>query len=169
MQVPGIEFGAVTLLEALYINRGDVIYQIDLPGTQGCQAHRVLLFGLADDFVEVGQAVAVGVGLPVVLETHQSGLTPAGPGDKLKWPRANGPFRGGVEGFWGLQIGRIVHDVGRQRDIWLTQIEPYRVFVQDVHRREALYGTMVELSADSWIFVTQDVEPHRLGIDLTAI
>src|SRR5215813_2699956 len=51
MQVPGIELGAVTLLEAFDIDGGDVIYQIDLPSTQGCQADGVLFFGLADDLV----------------------------------------------------------------------------------------------------------------------
>src|SRR5215510_10242261 len=166
MQVPGIELGAVTLLEALYIDRSDVIYQIDLPGTQGCQAHRVLFFGLADDLVEVGQVVAFGVGLPIVLETHQPGLTPACPGDKLKWPRANGPFRGSVEGFWGLQVGGIVHDVGRQRGIWLAQVEPYCVFVQDVHRRDALYGTVFLLSNDSRVFLPSVPTLHRHHTDL---
>jgi hypothetical protein len=41
-----------------------------LAGAQSGQTDRVLALGLADNLVKIGQVVAVGVGLPVVLETY---------------------------------------------------------------------------------------------------
>src|SRR5207245_8561685 len=71
MQIPGGELILVTLLEAFDIDVGDVIYQVDLPGTQGRQAHRVLFLGLADDRVEIRQVMAGAVGLPLVIEAYK--------------------------------------------------------------------------------------------------
>src|SRR5207244_5484215 len=45
----------------------------------------------------------------------------------------------------------------------------YRVLIQDVHRLDALYGTVVELSTDSRVFEAQDVQLHCFGINLAAI
>src|SRR5262245_6086620 len=113
MQVPGGELITVTLLEAFDIDVGDVIDQVDLPGTQGRQAYRVLSLGLADDLIEIWQGMACGVGLPVVLEAHQPGLLPARPGDKLEWARANRMVCRSVKGVGGLQVGGIMQQVGR--------------------------------------------------------
>ena len=52
--------------------------------------HRVLALEFADDLVQVGQAIALGIGLPVVLKAHQPGLVPARPGDELERARADG-------------------------------------------------------------------------------
>src|SRR5215471_17833287 len=148
MQVPGSELLAVTLLKAFDIDVGDVIYQVDLPGAESRQADRVLFLGFADDRVEIRQVMAGTIGLPVVLKTHHPGLLPARPGHQLEWPRANGMFRGRVKNFGGLQAGGIMQQVGWHRGVWLVQVKPHGVLIQDVNRCDAVECPMVELSAD---------------------
>src|SRR2546427_4473276 len=54
MRLPGVVFISKALLEALHVSVGHVIDEMHLAGAQGGQADRVLYFGLADDFSEVG-------------------------------------------------------------------------------------------------------------------
>src|SRR5262250_1543747 len=68
MRLPGVIFLPEALLEALDVSIGHIINQMNLAGTQGGQADRVVLLGFADDLIEIGQVVALSVGLPVVLE-----------------------------------------------------------------------------------------------------
>src|SRR5262245_55010969 len=97
MRLPGVVFIPVALLETLDVSIGQIINALDLTGAQGGQADRVLFFGLADDLIEIGQVVALSVGLPVVLEAHQFCLVPARPGDEFEWPRTNGMVGGFVK------------------------------------------------------------------------
>ena len=103
-------FVAVLLLKRSTSAWAMVIDELDLAGAQRRQAHRVLALGFADDLVQVGQAMALGIGLPVVLKAHQPGLVPARPGDELEGTRANGMFGGRVEGVRRHQDNRVVHD-----------------------------------------------------------
>ena len=56
----------MALLKALDVGEGEGIDEVDLAGAQGGQTHRVLPFGFADDLVEIGQVIALGICLPVV-------------------------------------------------------------------------------------------------------
>ena len=71
MPSPDVVFVAVSLCEALDIGLGHVIDEMDLAGAQRRQAHRVLALGFADDLVQVGQVMPLGIGLPVVFKAHQ--------------------------------------------------------------------------------------------------
>ena len=113
MRLPGVVFLPVTLFEALRIGVGHSIDQVHLAGAQGGQAHRVFLLGFANDLIEIGQVVALSVGLPVVLEAHKFRLVPARPGDDFEWPRTNGMVGGFVKVVRGLQVGRVVQYVSR--------------------------------------------------------
>src|SRR4029453_16848302 len=94
MPAPDVVFVAGGLLEALEVSVGHGIDKLHLASAQGGQTYGVFALGLADDLVEVGQAVALGIGLPVVLETHQPGLIKARPRDELERPCADGVLGG---------------------------------------------------------------------------
>src|SRR5262249_23628799 len=68
MRLPEVVFVAIHLLEAFYISIAYGIDQMHLAGAQGSQADRVLLLGFANDLIEVGQIVALGISLPVVFK-----------------------------------------------------------------------------------------------------
>ena len=110
MPSPGVVFRAVLLHEALDIGLGHVIDELNLAGAQRRQADRVLPLGFHDDLVQVGQAMALGIGLPVVLKAHQPGLAIARPGDELEGTRANRMFGGRLEGVRSHQDNRVAHD-----------------------------------------------------------
>src|SRR5215211_7346434 len=126
MESPGVVLVTVALLETLHVRVGHIIDEMHLAGAQGGQTDRVLALGLADNLVKIGQVVPFSIGFPVVLETYQSGFSPARPGDKLEWACADGVFSRLVEIVRRLQVDRVVHEVDGQRDIWLMQIEAHR-------------------------------------------
>jgi hypothetical protein len=159
----------VALLKALDIGEGQGIDEIDLTSAQGRQAHRVLALGFADDLVEIGQMIALGIRLPVVLEAHHTGLIEALPRDELERPGADGMLRGPGKVIWGLQVGRVVQHTGWHGDIRLIQVETHRVFVDDLGPLNSFYRPAVPIAANGGVFDMLDVELHRFRIDLTAI
>ena len=95
---------ALGLFEALDIGLAMVLMSWTWP-VRSAVRHRVLRFGFADDLLQVGQAMALGIGLPVVLKAHHLGLVIARPGDELERARADGV------------VGRRVEGVGRHQAV----------------------------------------------------
>jgi hypothetical protein len=153
----------------LDVGIGDGINELYLAGAQRRQAHRVLTLGLANELVEVGQVVALGIGLPVVFEAYQPGLVEVRPGDELERPCANGMFGSGVEGLRGDQVGRVVHDTGRHGHVWQTRIDTHRVLVEDLDTCNGVHRTTVPFTANGGVFDALDVELHGFRIDLAAV
>ena len=103
---------AVVLDEGGRIGIGDVVDQVELAGAQRRQPHAVLLLGPADQAVEIGQRVALGIGLPEVLEAHQLADVEALPRLELERPAAHRLGVGLVDGAGRDEVDRVVDQVG---------------------------------------------------------
>src|SRR2546430_13344821 len=112
--------------------------------------------------------MALGIGPPVVRKAHQPGLAPARPGDDLEGTRANRTFSGRLEGVRSHQDNRVAHDTYWQRRIRHFGIDADRVLVEDLDALDVFQPAAYKVHADGRVLDTQDVELHRLGVDLPA-
>src|SRR5215471_17528433 len=113
--------------------------------------------------------MALGIGLPVVLKAHQPGLAPARPGDELEGTSANRTFGGRLEGVRSHQDNRVAHDTYWQRRIRHGGIDADRVLVEHLDAVDVFQPTAYKVHADGGVLDAQDVELHRLGVDLPAV
>jgi hypothetical protein len=108
MPLPEVIVVTLSFFEGCDVSLPHGVDEVDLAGVQRCQAHGVLLFGFADDFVQIGQVIALGISLPGVFKAHHAGLAIARSGDKLERTRADGMLGRRVKGVERHHTGRVV-------------------------------------------------------------
>ncbi len=159
----------MALHEALDIGGGHGIDELDLIGEQRRQAHRVLALGFADNFVQVGKVIPLGIGLPVVLEAHQPGLVVARPGHELERARGDGVFGRRVKGVGRHHARRVVHDARRHGHIRQRRVDAYRIAVDDLDTVDGVHRAALPLAADFGVFDALEVQLHGLSVDFAAV
>ena len=56
-----------------------------------------------------------------------------------------------------LQVGRVMHDAGWDRDIRYARIEAHCVFIEDIDRLDGFHGATMPVRANSGVFNAQKV------------
>ena len=89
--------------------------------------------------------------------------------NELERARANGVFGSRLEGVRSHQDDRVAHDARWQRRIRHFGIDADRVLVEDLDAVDVFQRAAHKVAADGGVLDAQDVELHRLGVDLAAV
>ena len=148
---------------------GDIVDQVDLVGPQRGQPNAILLLGLADHAVEIGQRVALGVGLPEILEAHQLAGVEALPRLELEWPAAHRVRVGLVDRTRRHEVDGVVDEIGVEGRARALEVEAHRVLVVDRDALDVRQRRAGEGMTDLGIEDALDVPLDRLGVDGLAV
>ena len=167
--LPGLVLPGELLGKGRRVSIRHAVDEMDLAAPQGCQAHVVFLLAEANQAIQVRQAIAVGVGLKIVLKAHHFCDLIALPAHKLERPTAN---RKEVRLRFTVrrhEAPRIVHHIGGEGGAGLMQMAAHGILVEDHYLLQVLQRRAREGVGFRGIFHAREIPLHRGGIHLTAV